>query len=442
MTPIAKKSIKRRSTRKRTTRPLKRYSRRRYYKRRYYPRRRYYARRRRLLSQPNTVKLKNKLVCSIVEFQTLPQRDNLPKVMYMADNVLESGNKISAVTEENKATFSALSTMFFKVQSVDTANSILPTEQYGKYPPSFIAWNPWIDADLLGNLWNSYTTMYEYWKFTGVKIKWIPKVKTSVAIPYVPNGLILQNRVTTGTWNASTGGVNLTTKNENTDYSSILTRQDATGVQYHPQVTFNMHVLFEKDNYESYPLPTNPNSIDESLMCKDTRYKYKTFDYGPTKPKTYKVYDMTKPFKFYVKPYLQTTMSEITNDLIKPQTGLTINGQTKTLDTQINKKQRMNYIKFDGTSTVPYSTPSTSTNLAMYQASIQDSFYFDPILFGYFFTDNGITVEDKLTIARAYPPKGESTSWNGYSLMTTPVISGMGQFEITFYTKFKQLKNK
>ncbi|EMD45903.1 Hypothetical protein EHI5A_216880 [Entamoeba histolytica KU27] len=434
--------LKRRTTRRKTSkRPTVRRGRR-VYKRRVYRKRRRYYRRRRLLSQPNTIKLKNKLVCSIVEFQTLPQRDNLPKILCMANFETLAGNKVSNVTEENKAVFSTLGQMFFNIQSVDTANSILPTEQHGRYPPSFIAWNPWIDADLLGNLWNSYNTMYEYWKFTGVKVKWIPKVKTSVAIPYPPYGYIDNNRVTTGTWNASTGGVNLTTKNQDTSYARILTKSDDTGLEYHPQVTFNMHVLFEKDNYESYPLPTNPNSVDETLMCKDTRYKYKTFDYGPTKPKTYKVYDMTKPFKFYVKPYLQTTMSEITNDLIQPQTGLTTATQTKTLDTQINKKKRMNYVKFGGTTTVPYSTPSTVTNADMYKVSIQDSYYFDPILFGYFFTVNGIAVGDKLTIATPKTPIGESTSWNGYSLFTSPVISGMGHFELTFYTKFKQLKNK
>ncbi|EMS11950.1 hypothetical protein KM1_321420 [Entamoeba histolytica HM-3:IMSS] len=149
---------------------------------------------------------------------------------------------------------------------------------------------------------------------------------------------------------------------------------------------------------------------------------------------------MTKPFKFYVKPYMQSTITEITEDLLPQQTGLATTAQTKSLDTQIDKKKRMNYIKFDGTSTLPYSPTYGATNVQMYGITIQDSYYFDPILFGYFFTANGIDVSNKLTIAKASPPI--NVSWNGFSLYTTPIISGMGHFELTFYTKFKQLKNK
>ncbi|EKE37385.1 hypothetical protein ENU1_199220 [Entamoeba nuttalli P19] len=75
-----------------------------------------------------------------------------------------------------------------------------------------------------------------------------------------------------------------------------------------------MHELFEKDNYSCYHLPTDHSNVVESNVCKDTRYKMKNFEYKPTKPKTYKICDMTKPFKFYVKQYLQDKIDKITNN--------------------------------------------------------------------------------------------------------------------------------
>ncbi|BFU22360.1 hypothetical protein CL6EHI_193640 [Entamoeba histolytica] len=402
--------LKKRTTRRKTSkRPTVRRGRR-VYKRRVYRKRRRYYRRRRLLSQPNTVKLKSKLVCSIVEFIAIPERDSLPQILTMA--AYPSNNGIAVPVQEAVLDFNILGQKFMTVQSVDTANSILRTEQIALSPPIFVAWNPYLDHNVMGNLWDSYCDMYDYWKFSGVKVKWIPKVKTSVALPYMPKNPVQR-------LNAF-------------DYDKY-----ATGLPYYPQVTFNMHVLFEKDNYYSMELPTDPESMDYTLTCKDTRYKLKNFDYGPNKPKTYKVYDMTKPFKFYVKPYLEDKVDEITNNQDSTQTGITI---TDKLDQQISKRKLMRYIKMNGTKkTYPVDNP---TNKQKYSYSIQDVAYFDPILFGYFFTANGIEVSDKLTIAKASPPQGNSTLWNGYSLYTTPIISGIGRFELTFYTKFKQIKNK
>ncbi|GAB1221180.1 hypothetical protein ENUP19_0069G0016 [Entamoeba nuttalli] len=199
-----------------------------------------------------------------------------------------------------------------------------------------------------------------------------------------------------------------------------------------------MHVLFEKDNYYSLELPTDPTTVTESNVCKDTRYKLKNFDYGPNKPKTYKVYDMTKPFKFYVKPYLEEKVDEITNNQDSNQTGITI---TDKLDQQISKRKLMRYIKMNGTKkTYPVENPN---NKQKYSYSIQDVAYFDPILFGYFFTANGIPISESITIGQPHrPTDAYESAWDYYGLHASPIISGMGHFEITFYTKFKQLKNK
>ncbi|EMS14778.1 hypothetical protein KM1_297080 [Entamoeba histolytica HM-3:IMSS] len=71
----------------------------------------------------------------------------------------------------------------------------------------------------------------------------------------------------------------LTEDTKSTSLSTFNYDKDQTGLLYDPQMTFNMHVLFEKDNYYNYDLPTEHSSVVESNVCKDTRYKIKTFDY-------------------------------------------------------------------------------------------------------------------------------------------------------------------
>ena len=94
----------------------------------------------------------------------------------------------------------------------------------------------------------------------------------------------------------------------------------------------------------------------------------------------------------------------------------------------------MNYVKFNGTKNeVPFVNPSP---LQRYASYIQDQNYFDPILFGYFFTANGIPIGSTLTIAENIAPTQEEPLWNNYSLYAPPNILALGKFEITFYTKF------
>lgn len=272
-----------------------------------------------------------------------------------------------------------------------------------------------------------------------VKIKWIPSVKTATAIPLMPVSYTATQRALQGTYTGSTqiggqfsGGITQGSGDDVFHYP-----EDDSKLGYKQQVTLNMHVLFEKDNYENYDLPTDPSSVDEAKLCKDTRYKFKRFFYGPSKPKTYKVYDMTKPFKFYVRPYMQNTSGEITDNTATPQTGTPLSNPS--LDTQINAKKRMRYVKFNGTKNELLGT--TVTKAQIYANNIQDQNYFDPILFGYFFTANGLAVNQYITIANNSPPTSQTAAWNSYNLYAPANITAMGKFEVTFYTRFRQIKN-
>ncbi|EDR25457.1 hypothetical protein EDI_137210 [Entamoeba dispar SAW760] len=109
---------------------------------------------------------------------------------------------------------------------------------------------------------------------------------------------------------------------------------------------------------------------------------------------------------------MQNTSSEISNDLSTPQIGLT-NVTSITLDAQILKKKRMNYIKYNGTTNVPFLPPTGKLIIVIGSVS---------------------------TTVQVNP--SSSVPYGSYSLYAPSVISSMGHFELRFYTKFKQLKNK
>lgn len=404
----------------------------RYYKRKYkksFGRRKFSKKRgKRSFKQPNAVVIKHKVPCTIAEFIGAPLRDILPQLGALTISTSFGVNGISNVTQENKMSIASVTRDYLTFPSVDVCNQIFKADIYAAATPKFKAWNPYLDADLLGTLWDKYTGMYDYWRFGGVKVKWIPFVRTSGVVGKQISSLSMSvpDVSVTGT----VGNATVATVASHTDSIIPTYDHDIDDIPYSAQLTMNMHVLFEKDDYKSFELPTDPSSMDETKTCKNTRLKYREFNKGPDKPNTYKVYNMNKPFSFFVKPYMQDSYSEVgTNDA---QTGSTL---VSDLNNQIKKRQRMGWLKYQGCYD---KTIDQQTNALRYAAKIQDKNYFDPVLFSYFFTVNGISVTE--TLAPIEAAKAVDFSWNSYALRSSPVLSGMGRFQLTFYTHFKQLK--
>ena len=395
----------------------------------------------RSFKQPNSVVIKHKVPCTITEFIGAPLRDVLPQVCAISVYPSVSDNGICAVNDSAKGYFNNILSRYTHFRSVDLCNSIFAYDEKAVADPWFIGWNPYLDAELLGGLWDRYKDMYDYWRYGGVKVKWIPYVRTAGVVPRQMTSLSIsvpEQAVVGNTGAVTNGGVtyqhyegtNAALTATGTPSYRGVSSVDSGAQVYDQQVTLNMHVLFEKDNYDCFELPTNPAGMTEDEQCKDTRFKYRTFERGPDKPNTYKIYNMTKPFSFFVKPYMQTSVSE--NGANDGQTGVAVTD----INDQITKRKTMPFLKFQGT----YSDKVTAsaTNLVQYQQRIQDKNYFDPVLFSYFFTVNGISVNTILNEITPTVPTGKV--WNQYGLHSSPMLSSMGRFELTFYTHFKQLK--
>ena len=100
-------------------------------------------------------------------------------------------------------------------------------------------------------------------------MKWIPYVRTAGVVPRqmtslsisVPEqavvgntGAVMNNGVSYQHYEGTNAALTATGTPSYRGVSSV----DSGAQVYDQQVTLNMHVLFEKDNYECFELPTNP----------------------------------------------------------------------------------------------------------------------------------------------------------------------------------------
>ena len=291
----------------------------RYYKRKYkksFGKRKFSKKRgKRSFRQPSAVVIKHKVPCTLAEFIGAPVRDILPQLGALTLSTEVATNGISNVTEENKINITSVTHDYLTFPSVDVCNEIFKSDPNAQPDPKFKAWNPYLDSDLLGTLWDKYTGMYDYWRFGGVKVKWIPFVRTSGVVAKQISSMSVS--VPQYSIAGATGSATLLTSSAHTNSIVPTYLKAIDEIPYDPQITMNMHVLFEKDDYQSYELPTDPSSMDETKTCKNTRFKYREFQRGPDKPNTYKIYSMNKPFSFFVKPYMQDSIAEVGTNMLR-----------------------------------------------------------------------------------------------------------------------------
>lgn len=420
--------------------------------------------------------IKYKTVHSIGDFISLPQRLSDPAMLYYA-----RASTSTAVPAKKKELNKVLN-IFYGIHATDyLANSekglitaSKETEAGGiSRTVYFKAWNPYLDSTLLGPNYNVYATMYNYFKYRGIKIKWIPNVRTSGVLHNTIQTLTFANTSTPQTISSvvqqhsmSTLGNTITEYQdggphahydnrgeENTGilFNSVenqynvasateipvyqtLTPQYNKDLQYAPSL--KMHVLFSKDDYTSLPLPAKPTDITEDSQLNDTVYKVKPYIKN-MKTQNYKIYDMSKPFKFYCRPYCASKADEVTgygvlSDAVDPATVL-YSG-----DTILKKKTRLPRQVVNYESMVNLVNPSNTAEVNKWQARVSDPNFLNPIQFGYFFSVDGIRVDGYYNIINGILG---TNSFDGCVPTYIEFISSLGHFEVTTYCSFNELNN-
>lgn len=388
---------------------------------------------RRVASQPSVVRLKHKLICSVAEFIALPQRDFWRNMACL----MSANGKWATPNGAMNLADTILENNYLRFLSSDCANDVFPST----VDPVFNAWNPYLDRDIMSSLFSRYKEMYKYWRYDGVKVKWVPSNRSSTAI--LNPGSVTSSTTNVGASFGSmtpsgTGGY-VTTVPQTVTSSTLGSFQDS----FLNSPTLNMHVLFTKTGYENVDIPTVVDSLDADKVCKDTRFKFIHFWSGPDKPSNYKVYNMTKPFKFYVKPYIDDGVNEI-NEQVDAQTGTT-NLKNSKAEELITSKKRLPFTVYrDSYPPEALAIPKISDGPAMaanWVQVLQNKNYLDPILFGYFFTVNGLNPNERAQYLRPSVPSDiAGARLDSAMIQASPFLSAQGHFQLTFYTTWRELK--
>ena len=468
---MVRKLVRRRAIR-RTRR--RRTVRRRSYRRRTFRRRTYRRRRYRRRYQPKTVNMKYRTVHSIGDFINLPHRLSDPAMIYYAyyssspatslakSNLLRCLNNLYSFVSTDY--LSNMDKYKFTVDDMNQANGA-PNKI------AFNAWNPYLDSSLLGPNYNVYASMYNYFKYRGIKVKWVPNVRTSNLVQprmtFMDVDTITQNAAAnlslqggeaqgvissmtmTGTSNSAVIGTG-TGSTSNIGTVTNLPRQMITGGFPYGKVTsikpryeedfgyapsLKMHVLFSKDDYDSEPIIASP--IDGVAMISESVYKTKPYVQN-MKTQNYKIYDMSKPFKFYCRPYCASKADEVTGYEAKNDDELDQHTKIYNGDTILKKKTRLPKQVVNYQSMVNLVDPTNTEVINKWQSRIVDKNFLNPVLFGYFFTADGLDVDHWLGSIQGLVG---TPDFDKCVVRYSKMLSSYGHFEITVYATFNELNN-
>ena len=469
---MVRKLVRRRAIR-RTRR--RRTVRRRLYRRRTFRRRTYRRRRYRRRYQPKTVNMKYRTVHSIGDFINLPHRLSDPAMIYYA---YYSSSPATSLAKSNL--LRCLNNLYSFVSTDYLSNMdkyTFPVDDMNKLNGApnkiaFNAWNPYLDSSLLGPNYNVYASMYNYFKYRGIKVKWVPNVRTSNLIQPRMTGIavnktnyLYENSQSVPTQVVTTGGDSISEYRDNSRYalyangsgqdsglSSISNVQThtITGNQNIPTYesftpsyednfgyapSLKMHVLFSKDDYDSEPIIASP--IDGIAMISDSVYKTKPYVQN-MKTQNYKIYDMSKPFKFYCRPYCASKADEVTGYEAKNDDELDQNTKLYNGDTILKKKTRLPKQVVNYQSMVNLVDPTNTAVINKWQSRIVDKNFLNPVLFGYFFTADGLEVDHWLGSIQGLVG---TPDFDKCVVRYAKMLSSYGHFEITVYATFNELNN-
>ena len=180
-----------------------------------------------------------------------------------------------------------------------------PITHASKNATYFFAFNPIIDRSQAGSLFSTYLNMYRYMKFVGLKVKWKPNSDYHNAFAYNQN---------------ADGSVATTTIVQDLIPALPTGCAQVGTVQFLTPSELYFNVVFQKDYYEEYAWPLQCLNIsynDQAVIPAGTAYvppqekynpftvmkRFKLFDQYDQQQAKVKKFPLSKPFKFYVRPY-------------------------------------------------------------------------------------------------------------------------------------------
>lgn len=364
------------------------------------------------------------------------------------------------------------------------------------YTPYLYAFNPILSPVTCGSKMQLYAALYKKFKYVGIKVSWHPLAKPSTTI--VTPSLTINPGMHDETYQAysfdqATGRKIDTFINSGTTQGLYLkhntVERNVKAKEFTPvsTQTLYMHVYFGKqiESAQNWHLPyiskvsetggVTGYAVSHGMnQNQDARMKVAPFyDMKTMMPcierdsKLHKVYDMSKPFSFFVRPM-------VSSNEVSKEAAINVTQETAELTTQpINGiEQLQKGLKHLGYKEFTHALTSTTLDIpqdaysAQHAHDPQDKFYnrwaansnddnfFNPVMFWYCFTTSDRYVPNYteymdaknqhqlFNTSRFFTTTGENANakYELSSRMDTsaPFLTGYGYFDVTFYTKWKE----
>lgn len=350
------------------------------------------------------------------------------------------------------------------------------------------AFNPTLSNLTCGSKFVDYVNTHKFCKYVGVKVSWKPTIKNSF-------GQYLNFKESQYSLDGNIQGTSAMQTFNGTVYEHAITQVpqdyktphekdmpvheiyggDSTANssynKFRSNPQFRFWVNFDKQGYTSlwYPAKIMANATAQGIQngaMFPSRYYFrpafdewgqKTWDSALTKS-----YDMTKPFKFYVRPKIQTEITEAQkNDggwkqeremisyydrIVRADTGNELQDWQLTSLKSVPYMQTSRFYPINPNLINDQTPRDTDQRNAAFYMYLSDEFFFNPILFSWMITCDNIQFNERVNAF--YPSDhlmdstddvtSEPDRWKFYDVETKGPMNDLGVFKITFYTKFKK----
>lgn len=379
------------------------------------------------------------------------------------------------------------------------------------FPPYLYAFNPILSPVTCGNKMQLYAAIYQKFKYVGIKVTWHPRARTvttviptkSLTTPAKKEGEMeaddkiydeYHHFISRNARDIPVPPINEACTGFVLDDESFKRENVTTEWSPASTPTMYMHVYFGKqiDVIEAWDFPHLTKEWSQDPVTKEPKNTYKVqhviYNYGNARrmraapfyeynsmlpciekdSKLHKVYDMTKPFSFFVRPMVAT--NAVSKEA--PPTGAEL---AKNFITELPEAhevmqkglKHLGYQDFNHSLTptvvdIPqdnYATDHLKDNKDIFynrwDLLSNDDNFFNPIMFWYCFTtsENYTPDMEKMTDDKDPHQLFPTTIYNedaaglntnakrelsAHPATNSDFLNGYGYFDVTFYTKWKQ----
>ena len=433
--------------------------------------------------------VKNKLAkLSISEFIQLPYYDLIRLASLVCSKITPNGyplneEQMDAFIKEYPSKFLYKMGAILPEKLFTSSNPFIVG--YDKaLPPYLYGYNPILTPVTCGQKMQIYASLYSKFKYVGIKVSWHPRNKAVSS--YVPSefkltydkdpvamAALLPNPASPYVPSTIAQGNAMYTPKDRMDQKIEMSKSVAV-----VSGNYYMHVYFGKqiETSKTWDLPyfkwvqgtnilylqkvSNDNSDSNKGRVKVAPY----YDYNTLLPciegnsKLHKVYDMSKPFSFFVRPMVVDT------SVVKEANEASSNNavalqQENTNERLLKPLKHLGYRSFDhalvpSTVEIPQSESFTNPNYKdRWSINSDDNNFFNPIMFWYCFTTSDNPGEQNYTSATPYQALPHAF-YNSQLTSDVPyfeakqelsahygtindALNQYGYFDVTFYTKWK-----